>query len=289
MLPHRGQPTPWGQRCPFRNLLQASSVGKRAVNWLSFNMAERLAHPGASVNTRIIAPLTERRRKSEHNPMSAAALLDRLGRPGDIHLGSARPGRVARLPTGLAALDAALGGGLPRGRVTELAGAPSTGRTGLACAIAAAATRAGETIAWVDPADALEPEAAAAAGIALARLLWVRPREVSDAFRAAEILLGAGGFGLVVLDVDAPRAGAGGWPRLARAAERTRSTLLVVALRRAAGTFAALGLELGARRVRWSGGPGRLVLLEGIDACVTVARSRVGRPGQALVVRQACA
>jgi len=63
----------------------------------------------------------------------------------------------------------------------------------------------------------------------------------------------------------------------------------VVALRREAGTFAALGLELGARRVRWSGGPGRLVLLEGIDARVTVARSRIGRPGQALVVRQACA
>src|SRR5216117_4379269 len=74
-----------------------------------------------------------------------------------------------------------------------------------------------------------------------------------------------------------------------RAAERTRSTLLVVALRRAAGTFAALGLELGARRVRWSGGPGRLVLLKGIEARVTVARSRVGRPGQALVVRQAWA
>src|SRR5207245_9524955 len=136
---------------------------------------------------------------------------------------------------------------------------------------------------------ALGPEAAAAAGIALARLLWVRPRSVSDAFRAAEILLGAGGFGLVVLDVDAPRAGAGGWPRLARAAERTGSVLLVVAPSREAGTFAALGLELGARRVRWSGGPGRLVLLEGIDARVTVARSRVGRPGQALVVRQACA
>ena len=79
------------------------------------------------------------------------------------------------------------------------------------------------------------------------------------------------------------------WSRLARAAERTRSTLLVVASRREAGTFAALGLELGSCRVRWSGRPGRLVLLEGIDACVTVARSRVGRPGQALVVRQACA
>src|SRR5213593_4315800 len=175
-------------------------------------------------------------------PMSAAALLDRLGRPGDIRLGSTRPERVARLSTGLAVLDEALGGGLPRGRVSELAGPPSTGRTGLACAIVAAATRAGETIAWVDPADALEPEAAAAAGIALARLLWVRPRSVSDAFRAAEILLGAGGFGLVVLDVDARRAR----PRAGRAAR---------ALERRAGAPRA---ARGDRRARHRGAqPGR--------------------------------
>ena len=182
-----------------------------------------------------------------------------------------------------------LGGGIPRGRITELAGPRSAGRTGLAAAIAASATRAGETIAWVDPEDALDPEAAAAAGIALARLLWVRPRGVPDALRAAEILLGAGGFGLVLLDVDPVNASARAWPRLARAAERTRSGLLVVAPRRAAGTFAAVGLELGARRVRWTGGPGRLVLLEGIEASLTVARSRLGRLGQSLVVRQACA
>src|SRR5205814_8471179 len=110
---------------------------------------------------------------------------------------------------GLAGPDEALGAGLPRERVVGLAGAPGTGRTGLACAIAAAATRAGETIAWVDPADVLEPEAAAAAGVALARLLWVRPRGVSDAFRAAEILLGARRFGLVLLDVDARRTAPG--------------------------------------------------------------------------------
>lgn len=218
---------------------------------------------------------------------AAAALLDRLGRPGDVRLGSTRPEPVTRLPTGLALLDHALGGGLPRGRVTELAGPPSTGRTGLACAIAASATGAGETIAWVDAEDALDPEGAAAAGIVLALTLWVRPRSVADALHAAEILLGAGGFGLVVLDVGAGRFRGALWPRLARAAERTRSTLLVVAPRRAAGTFAALGLELTARRARWSGGPGRLTLLEGIDARVTVARSRVGRPGQTLVLRQA--
>ncbi len=219
----------------------------------------------------------------------AAALLDRLGRPGGVRLGAAHPETAPRLATGLSALDAVLGGGIPRGRITELAGPRSAGRTGLAAAIAASATRAGETIAWVDPEDALDPEAAAAAGIALARLLWVRPRGMPDALRAAEILLGAGGFGLVLLDVDPVNASARAWPRLARAAERTRSGLLVVAPRRAAGTFAAVGLELGARRVRWTGGPGRLVLLEGIEASLTVARSRLGRLGQSLVVRQACA
>ena len=222
---------------------------------------------------------------------AAAALLDRLGRPGDVRLGTSRPLAVRRLPTGLDALDAALGGGLPRGRVTELAGPPSTGRTGLACAVAAAATGAGETIAWIDPEDALEPEAAAQAGIVLARTLWVRPRSAADALHATEIVLGAGGFGLVVLDLGGKRVPPRGmpWPRLARAAERMGSALLVFATRREAGTFAALGLELAARRVRWSGGAGRLVLLEGIDARVSVVRSRIGRPGQTLVVRQACA
>jgi len=223
---------------------------------------------------------------------AAAALLDRLGRPGDVRLGTSRPKAVPRLPTGLEALDAALGGGLPRGRLTELAGRPSTGRTGLACAVAAAATRTGETIAWIDPEDALEPEAAEHAGVVLARTLWVRPRSAADALHATEIVLGAGGFGLVVLDLGAKRVPPRGtlWPRLARAAERMGSALLVVATRREAGTFAALGFELEARRVRWSGGAGRLVLLEGIDARVSVVRSRIGRPGQTLVVvRQACA
>jgi len=218
----------------------------------------------------------------------AAELLDRLGRPGDVRLGTARPMAIARLTTGLAELDDALGGGLPRGRITELAGVRSAGRTGVACVIAATATGRGETIAWIDPADALDPETAADAGVVLERTLWVRPHDTAAACRAAEIVLGAGGFGLVVLDVDA-RAASAPWPRLARATERARSTLLVVTARRGTGTFAAVGLELTGRHVRWGGGPGRLVVLDGIDARVAVVRSRIGRPGRTLVVRQACA
>ena len=223
-------------------------------------------------------------------PASAAALLDRLGRPGNLRLGSARPAAVPRLSTGLPQLDAALDGGLPRGRLTELAGARSSGRTGLACVIAGAATRAGETIAWVDPENGLEPEAVADAGVLLGRTLWVRPRCERDALRATELLLGAGGFGLVVLDLGSLATERGApWPRLVHAAERTGSALLVVATQRLAGACAALGLELQVREIRWSVTPGRLALLDGIDAHLTVARSRVGRTGQALVVRQASA
>jgi len=218
---------------------------------------------------------------------TAAALLDRLGRPGAIHLGTVGPA-LERLPTGLPPLDAVLTGGLPRGRITELAGGRSSGRTGLACRIAASATATGEIIAWVDADDTLDPEAAATAGLVLDRTLWVRPRTPDDAARAAELLLAAGGFGLVVLDLAATKAPIP-WPRLARAAEQTRSTLLFLTLHRQAGTYAALGLELTARQAKWKRGPGDLVLLDGITSEVTVARSRIGRPGHTLTVRQACA
>ena len=220
---------------------------------------------------------------------NAAALLDLLGRPGAVRLGAPTlvPGRLS---TGLPALDGALAGGLPRGRVTELAGARSAGRTALACRIAASATTAAETIAWVDPEDTLDPAAADAAGVALSRTLWVRPRNPGDALRATEILLGAGGFGLVVLDPDAhlaPLGRTGSWIRLARAAERTGSTLLVLTTTPQVGSCAALGLEILGRQAHWSHGPGQLALLDGISSSIAVARSRSSGVGRALVLRHA--
>ena len=220
---------------------------------------------------------------------NAAALLDRLGRPGAVRLGASAlvPGRLS---TGLPALDGALAGGLPRGRVTELAGARSAGRTALACRIAASATTAAETIAWVDPEDTLDPAAADAAGVALSRTLWVRPRNPGDALRATEILLGAGGFGLVVLDPDAhlaPLGRTGSWIRLARAAERTGSTLLVLTTTPQVGSCAALGLEILGRQAHWNHGSGQLALLDGISSSIAVARNRSGGVGRALVLRHA--
>ncbi len=75
--------------------------------------------------------------------------------------------------SGVPAIDA-LTGGLPRGCLTEICGPASSGRTTMLLAALAAATRRGEFCALVDASDTLDPQSAAAAGVALERLLWVR-------------------------------------------------------------------------------------------------------------------
>ena len=75
---------------------------------------------------------------------------------------------------GIAQVDAALGGGLPLGGISELAGTASSGRTTLAWATVAAITQGGGFGAYVDASDAFDPLSAAALGVELSRLLWVR-------------------------------------------------------------------------------------------------------------------
>lgn len=76
--------------------------------------------------------------------------------------------------TGIGALDDLLGGGLPVGAVTELVGAECTGRTSVALSFVARMTEANRVCAWVDASNALDPVSAAASGVDLNRLLWVR-------------------------------------------------------------------------------------------------------------------
>jgi len=107
----------------------------------------------------------------------------------------------ARLTSGVEALDGLLGGGWPQGKVGELVGPASSGRSAAAAATVAAATARGEVAAWLDAADAFDPASAAAAGVDLGRVLWVRPRDAGETVRAAELVLETGGFTVVVLDL----------------------------------------------------------------------------------------
>src|SRR5213592_3837240 len=80
----------------------------------------------------------------------------------------------ALAPSGVTALDARLGGGFPRGQLSELVGPRSSGRTSLVLQLLASATARGELVALVDALDMCDVESAAAAGVDLDRLLWVR-------------------------------------------------------------------------------------------------------------------
>jgi recombination protein RecA len=77
-------------------------------------------------------------------------------------------------PTGVPEIDLLLHGGFPVGALSEVVGPECSGRTSLALAFIASMTQAGKVCAWVDVSDTLHPESAAAMGVDLSRLLWVR-------------------------------------------------------------------------------------------------------------------
>jgi len=188
--------------------------------------------------------------------------------------------RRARLSTGVAALDARLGGGWPAASLAELCGRRSAGRTSLLHATLAAAITREQTVALIDTAGAFDPRSAQAAGVTLNRLLWIRlagedarSNVVRLGLQAADILIGAGGFGLVVLDFgeQAPRASTAAWLRLRHTAERQGTTALVVALARGAGAAATTAVVLRDARPRFvaEGGP----LLAALETHVAVERA----------------
>ena len=78
------------------------------------------------------------------------------------------------MPTGITAVDQLLDGGLPVGAITEMTGPESSGRTSLALSYIARVVQKGGVCAWIDGCDSLHVESAAAAGVDLSRLLWVR-------------------------------------------------------------------------------------------------------------------
>lgn len=153
------------------------------------------------------------------------------------------------LATGWSELDALCAGGLPRGRVSEIVGAASSGKTALALATAAHATAQGHLVAFVDPRRELYPPAAAALGVALERLLIVRPPAAPRSVaRAGEILAQSRAFTLVLLDLpEGVRLDAAVTARLRRAAHASTAAIVLLATRRSTED-AALRLQAAASR-----------------------------------------
>jgi hypothetical protein len=222
------------------------------------------------------------------NKAAVEALL--RARKLDRTLTTAQPAEVPVAPFGLDALDQCLRGGLPRGQVSEVTGPVSSGRTGVAWAALAAATRRGEIVSLVDTLDRFDPETAAAAGLDLARLLWVRGQAISKtaaavdpawlpgvravtgpgtllertidrALKALNLVVQSGVCTLVAIDlVDVPAAAlaripASTWLRFHRIVEGTETALLIVAATPISRSPGGMSIQTGAGNREPGAGP----------------------------------
>jgi len=218
--------------------------------------------------------------------------------------------------TGLVELDVRLGGGFPRGRLSEICGPPSSGRTALALTLVGATLRQGSLAGWIDLADAFDPISASASGVDLERLLWIRPRSQQQALRSCDRLLQTEGFELIVFDCVLPerigpaKNGPGNgsdpaqmtsirdvaWLRLSRLAAKTRTALVVLSQTApsqpappqtapsqpastqasATGSRAELVLEMQPLGARFVGPPS---LLETLETTVVLRRHRTRPSG----------
>ena len=189
-------------------------------------------------------------------------------------------------PTAMARLDACLHGGMPRGQLSEIVGPQSSGRTTAALHMLAAATRRGEIVALVDTFDRLDVASAAAAGLDLDRLLWIRgdasslfDRVIERGLKALNLVLQAGGFGLVLFDLaDAPiqainRIPYTTWLRIQRTIEGSETVCLLLAPHALARSAGGLTLTCGSRPA-WEGSAARSRRLAGLEMGVRVVSPR---------------
>lgn len=128
------------------------------------------------------------------------------------------------IPTRLTALDSSLGGGIPRGRVTEITGAMGAGKTTLVRQAVTTLLADGQWVAWIDARRTLSPQSWTGLG---KRFVVIRPREWKRAAWCADVLLRSGVFAMVVLD-GAPVVGRNIGFRLAQLAREKDAAFVVV-------------------------------------------------------------
>jgi recombination protein RecA len=147
---------------------------------------------------------TNGERSAERTKAVEAAILSiekQFGRGSIMRLGSSERQAVDFIPTGSIALDLALGvGGIPRGRMTEIFGPESSGKTTLCQHILAEAQHRGGVVAFIDVEHALDPGYARACGVNVDDLLVSQPDTGEDALQITETLIRSGGVDCVVLD-----------------------------------------------------------------------------------------
>ncbi len=182
-------------------------------------------------------PATDRKKALQ----TALAQLEKsYGKGTVMRLGDRPDMNVEAIPTGSLALDAALGiGGVPKGRIIEIYGPESSGKTTLALHILAEAQKQGGEVAFVDAEHALDPVYAAALGVDTENMLVSQPDTGEQALEITDALVRSGAVDAVVVDSVAaltPRAEIEG--EMGDAFVGLQARLMSQALRKLAGTIA---------------------------------------------------
>jgi RecA/RadA recombinase len=198
--------------------------------------------------------------------------------------------------TGITSLDTSLGGGWRPGEISEILGSVSSGRASVLCATLGAATARGELVAIVDAFDRVDPVTAAATGLNLSRMLWVRgpsltPTAASSrrdalveaavlrAVRACDLIIRAGGFGIVALDLAGAPARAlrelasSTWMRLAHANAGQQTVCLLVGEQPLGRSARGVSVRLTSAR-RWSGNSPQSRRFAGFDIQAELHQAR---------------
>jgi len=196
--------------------------------------------------------------------------------------------------TSIAEVDALLYGGLSLGGLTEIAGPVCSGKTTLVSSLLAGVTQQGAACAYVDVTDTFDPLSAAGIGIDLGRLLWVRTgrteqsrREVwahlDKALRATDLLLSAGGFRIIVLDMgdvrpeQVRRVPLASWYRYRLQAEKAQALFLLLTKTTCANSCASVVLHCAGANGLWecaTENQNRLPLLTGFRYSASADRKR---------------
>ena len=197
------------------------------------------------------------------------------------------------LPTGIAAIDREIAG-IPKGAITQVC-APivsTSGRTTLLLSLLAQVTSKEQFCALVDASDCFDTESADAAGVCLSRLLWVRcsgrgMKAVEQAFKAADILIQNGGFGVIALDLGnvderlIRKVPLTTWFRFGRVMESLPTALVALLTHSAAQSCAALTLNMDASS-QWSGTEtvSHTRLISSVQFDLEIGRTRSKKPVQ---------
>lgn len=153
--------------------------------------------------------MTNKSEKQKAVELALAQIERNFGKGAIMKLGETQKIAIETIPTGSLSLDLALGGGIPRGRVVEIFGPESSGKTTLTLHILAEAQKRGGQVAFIDAEHALDPEYARKIGVDIDNILVSQPDSGEQALEITESLVRTNAIDLIVVDSVAaltPRA-----------------------------------------------------------------------------------